>query len=137
MNSLSQLPPEFKKNPAAHFEHAFPSSPVVHPALHVHCPFSHFPLTQLHVSGLFSIVGARQRPVPVMPSSQDVQPTGHAWQATPKKPFAQSWHESPVKPGGQVQVPEAEHTPAPAQGGEHEEDWMSTSAREPDEPLGS
>jgi hypothetical protein len=46
-----------------------------------------------------------------------------AWLASwPKKPSAQDSHEDPVKPVGQVQVPDAEQTLEPEQGGEQVDD---------------
>lgn len=42
-----------------------------------------------------------------------------------------------MKPDGQVHVPEAEQTPEPEHGGEHEADSMSRSEREPAVPEGS
>ena len=81
---------------------------AVHPELQVHCPLDpHTPFRQLHEDGGLLTVGTRQRPLPEMPSSQDEQPAGQAWQSGPKKPFAHVSHEEPEKPCGQVQVPEA------------------------------
>lgn len=60
-----------------------------------------------------------------MPSSQEVQPAGHAWQSGPKNPEAQDSQDEPVKPWGQEHVPDAEQIPAPEHGGEHADDWMS------------
>lgn len=94
----------------------------------MHCPFEpHTPFKQLHDDGGLLTVGTKQRPLPDMPSSHDEQPAGHAWQFAPKKPLAHASHAAPLKPGGQVQVPDAEQMPAPAQGGEHAEDWRSRS----------
>ena len=119
-----QSPPEVKKNPGAHWAQAVPLLAVVHPALQEHWPFEpQTPFKQLHVE--LVAAGTRQSPLPEMPSSQLWHPAGHAWQFGPKKPWAQDSHDVPVKPGGHVHVPEEEHTPAPAQGGEHAEDWMS------------
>ena len=42
-----------------------------------------------------------------------------------------------MNPGGQTQVPDAEHTPAPAHGGEQAADWISRSWERPDAPEGN
>lgn len=70
----------------------------------------------------------KHRPLPEIPSSQDWHPVGQGEQFGPKKPVAQVSHDAPVKPGGQVHVPAAEHMPAPAHGGEHAADCMSRRA---------
>ena len=117
------MPSELRKKPDAHFAHAVPLSAVVHPVRHVHVPSDpHEPFSQLHVDGRFLIAGWRHLPVPVIPSSQDSQSAGHAWHVGPKKPFVQVSQEVPLNPVGQTQVPDAEHTPAPAHGGEHADD---------------
>ncbi|KAF7975000.1 hypothetical protein HWV62_10605 [Athelia sp. TMB] len=72
-----------------------------------------------------------------MPSSQSVQPLGHFWQVGPKKPVEHVSQDVPLKPVGHTHVPVAEQTPDPEQGGEHAEDSISTSARDPDEEAGS
>lgn len=91
----------------------------------------------MQLSGLLLIVGVRHRPEPVIPSSHDVQPVGHAVQLKPKNPDAQDSQDAPVNPGGQVHVPAAEQTPLPEHGGEQLEDWTSTSASAPDALVGS
>lgn len=117
------MPSEVKKNPWAHLAQAVPLSALVHPALQEHCPFEpHTPFRQLHDEGGFKTGAERHRPVPEIPSSQDVQPWGHGWQFGPKNPWAHDSHEDPVKPVGQVHVPDAEQIPAPEHGGEHAED---------------
>lgn len=122
----------------SHLAHAVPFVPVVQPALQVQVPSEpHTPLRQSHVDGAFLMIGSRHRPEPVIPSSQVAQSAGHAWQVEPKNPGAQVSQDVPLNPGGQVHVPEAEHTPAPAHGGEHAEDWMSSSWESPDAPEGS
>lgn len=83
------------------------------------------------------MTGSRHLPVPVMPSSQVAQSAGHAWQVEPKKPFEQVSQEVPLKPVGQTHVPDAEHTPEPAHGGEHADDWMSSNWEMEDAPEGS
>lgn len=55
----------------------------------------------------------------------------------PKKPGEQVSQEDPVKPGAHVHVPEELQIPAPAHGGEHAEDWMSTRENEPELEDGS
>lgn len=123
VNTPSQLPSELRKNPVSHFAHAVPLVPAVHPGLQVHDPSDpHTPFRQLHVDGAFLMMGSRHRPLPVIPSSQVVQSAGHAWQVGPKNPGAHVSQDVPLKPGGQLHVPDAEHTPAPAQGGEQAED---------------
>ena len=42
-----------------------------------------------------------------------------------------------MNPVAQTHVPEAEHTPAPAHGGEHADDWMSRSSEMEDALDGS
>ena len=83
------------------------------------------------------MTGSRHLPVPVMPSSHDWQSAGQAWHVGPKKPFEQVSQEVPLKPVGQTHVPDAEHTPEPAHGGEHADDWMSSSWEMEDAPEGS
>lgn len=87
--------------------------------------------------GGFSTVRLRQRPVPVLPSSQSAHPAGHAAQLGPKKPDAHDSQDAPVKPVGHVQVPVAEQTPLPEHGGEHADDCRSSSPSEPEAPEGS
>lgn len=72
-------------------------------------------------------------PDPDSPSSQSVHPAGHASQLGPKKLEAQDSQEEPVKPGGQIQVPEAEQTPAVEQGGEQAADCKSRRVSEPED----
>ena len=130
--ALLQSPVEVKKNPAAHFAHAVPLSAFVQPGLHVHWPFEpQMPLRQLQVEGALLTMGFRHLPEPEIPSSQDAQPAGHGWHVGPKKPEAHDSHDEPVKPGAQEHVPEAEHTPAPAHGGEQARDSISRRESEP------
>jgi len=68
------------------------------------------------------MIGDKHLPVPDRPWSQFVQPWGQDWQVGPKNPSAQDSHDVPVKPVGQLQEPDAEQTPAPEQGGEHDAD---------------
>jgi hypothetical protein len=82
-------------------------------------------------------VAAKHRPLPEIPSSQDVHPLGHCAHFGPKKPGAQDSHDVPLNPGGQVHEPKAEQTPDPAQGGEQAADCMSTRKRDWAEPDGS
>lgn len=119
-----QSPVDVRKNPGEHWAHAVPLEDVVHPGLHAHCPFDpHSPLRQLHVDGAFEgRVGTRHRPEPVLPWSHDGHPAGHAWHLGPKNPWAQDSQEEPVKPVGQLHVPEEVQTPEPAHGGEQAED---------------
>jgi hypothetical protein len=91
----------------------------------------------LQLEGELLILAVKHRPVPEVPSSQEVQPLGQGWHFGPKKPDAQDSHEVPLKPVGQVHVPEAEQTPDPAQGGEHDVDCISTSERDPEEVDGN
>ena len=122
----------------AHCAQAVPLVAVVQPERHVHCPFApHSPFSQLQLDGRLLTVAVKHRPLPDMPSSHDVQPLGHGWHFGTKNPDAQDSHEVPLKPVGHVQEPEAEHTPEPAQGGEHAADCMSTREREFAEPVGS
>lgn len=137
-NAPLQSPVDVKKNPVEHFAHAFPSSPVVNPALQAHWPLApHAPLRQLHVAGALATTGLTHLPVPVMPSSQVVQLSGQGLHSGPKKPVAHDSHDDPVNPGAHWQVPEAEQTPEPAHGGEHADDWISTSESDPELPSGS
>jgi hypothetical protein len=137
-NIPAQLPVESKKKPVVHLAQAVPLSAVVHPARQVHFPFDpHRPFSQLQIEGGLMTVVVKHRPLPEIPSSQDVQPLGHDWHVGPKKPDAQDSHEVPLKPEGQVHEPEAEQTPDPEQGGEHAADCMSTREREATEPDGS
>ena len=78
------------------------------------------------------MTGWRHLPVPVMPSSHFAQSAGHAWHVEPKKPGEHVSQEVPLNPVGQAHCPEAEHTPAPAHGGEHADDWISSRADGPD-----
>src|SRR5882762_9940243 len=134
----SQLPALLKKKPAAHLAQAVPLLLVVQPGRQVHCPFDpHWPFKQLQLEGELLILAVKHRPVPEVPSSQEVQPLGQGWHFGPKKPDAQDSHEVPLKPVGQVHVPEAEQTPDPAQGGEHDVDCISTSERDPEEVDGN
>ncbi|KAF7972992.1 hypothetical protein HWV62_16482 [Athelia sp. TMB] len=134
----SQLPVESRKNPVAHCAHAVPLDALVHPGRQVHCPLvPHSPLMQLQLDGGLDTGALRQRPLPLMPSSQSVQPLGHFWQVGPKKPVEHVSQDVPLKPVGHAHVPVAEQTPDPEQGGEHAEDSISTSARDPDEEAGS
>ena len=65
-----QSPSDEEKNPSAHLAHAVPFVAVVHPALHVHCPFDpQTPFKQLQAVELVDC-GTKQRPLPVIPSSQ-------------------------------------------------------------------
>ena len=92
---------------------------MVQPALHEHCPLApQTPLRQLQADERLAVVDERQLPEPLIPSSQVVQPAGHAWHEGPKKPFAQTSQDVPLKPEGHVHCPDAEHTPAPEHGGE-------------------
>ncbi|KAF7794732.1 hypothetical protein EIP86_005870 [Pleurotus ostreatoroseus] len=122
---LWQFPSEVRKNPGAHCAHAVPLLAAVQPELHVHWPFEpQTPFKQLHAVELLD-TGTKQRPLPEIPSSHVWQPAGHAWHVGPKNPEAQDSHDEPVKPAGHVHVPDAEHMPAPAHGGEHAADWIS------------
>lgn len=134
-----QLPVESRKNPAAHLAHAVPLSAVVQPGRHVHVPpvVAHTPFSQLQLEGGLETVGVRQRPLPEIPSSQDVHPSGQAWHVGPKNPAEQDSHEVPLNPVGQMHVPDEEHTPEPEQGGEQAEDCISSNDREEPEPEGS
>ena len=87
---------------------------------------------QLQFDGGFVTIGVRQRPVPVIPSSQDVQPEGQALHVGPKYPEAHDSQEVPLNPVGHVQVPEAEQTPFPEQGGEHAVDCKLKRESEPE-----
>jgi hypothetical protein len=80
---------------------------------------------------------AKHRPLPEIPSSQDVHPLEHCSHVGPKKPDAQDSHEVPLNPVGQVHDPEAEQTPDPEHGGEQAVDCMPTRDREPADPDGS
>jgi hypothetical protein len=137
-NAPAQLPVESKKKPVAHLAQAVPLSAVVQPARQLHCPFDpQLPFWQLQLEGGLMTVAVKQRPLPEIPSSQDVQPLGHCWHVGPKKPAAQDSHEVPLKPVGQVHEPAAEQTPDPEQGGEHAADCMSTRERDAEEPEGN
>ncbi|EED78376.1 predicted protein [Postia placenta Mad-698-R] len=119
-----------KKYPVAHFAQAVPLDVVVHPALHEQAPSEpQTPLTQSQLDGGLLISGTRHFPVPCKPWSHFSQPAGQGWHVGPKNPSAQDSHEEPVKPVGQTHLPAVEHTPAPAHGGEHAEDCISSSAR--------
>lgn len=132
-----QSPVEERKNPGAHFAHAVPLFPAIHPGLHVHWPLGwHCPFRQLQLGGALATIGIKQRPDPEMPSSQEEQLLGHGRQFGPKNPCAQVSQDDPVNPGGHEHVPEAEQTPEPEHGGEHAEDWMSVN-RSLDVPDGS
>ena len=78
------------------------------------------------------MTGWRHLPVPVIPSSHFAQSAGHAWHVEPKNPGEHVSQEVPLNPVGQTHCPEAEHTPAPAHGGEQADDWMSSRAEGPD-----
>ena len=113
-------------------EHCVPSLPVVNPGVHVHEPLApHTPLLQLQVDGASATVGIKHRPVPVMPSSQVVQPVGHAWHVGPKNPEAQVSQEVPLNPVWHWHVPDVVHTPAVEQEGVHADDWISKRERDP------
>lgn len=92
---------------------------------------------QLQLDGGFVTTEAMQRPVPVIPPSQDVQPEGQALHVGPKYPVAHDSQEVPLNPVGHVQVPEAEQTPFPEQGGEHAVDCKFKREREPEAAWGS
>ena len=133
-----QSPVEVKKNPGKHLAHAVPLSAVVKPGLHVHCPLAlQIPLRQLQLDGGLPTVAVKHLPEPEIPSSQDPHPAGHCWQDGPKKPRAQDSHAVPVNPGAHEQVPDAEHTPEPAHGGEHAADSIPRREREPALEVGS
>ena len=127
------------KNPSAHFAHACPFAPVVHPGLHAHCPFDpQTPFTQLHwvTESWGPLVCWRQRPVPASPSSHLSQPVfapEHDVQLGPKNPCAHCSQEFPEKPCGQTQTPLCEHTPELEQGGLQDDDWRSSNAKDEDE----
>lgn len=134
----SQLPAESRKKPVAHLAHAVPFDAVVHPGRHVHCPLvPHSPLRQLQLAGGLVTGAVRHLPLPAMPSSQVVHPLAHGLHVGPKNPVEQVSQEVPLNPVGQIHVPDAEHTLEPEQGGEHAEDSMSTSEREPAELVGN
>lgn len=127
-----------RKNPGAHWLHAVPLAAVVNPAVQVQLPLaSQTPLTQLQEAGAPGGVVLRQRPLPVRPSSQSVQPLGQAAQVGPKKPGAQLSHEAPVKPAAHAHVPAAVHMPDEAHGGEHAADWRSKRVSELGALVGS
>lgn len=108
-------------------------SALVHPALQVHEPEDeHSPLRQLQVEGSFLISSVRHLPDPEIPSSQSLQPLGHAAQVGPKNPDAQDSHDEPVKPGAHVQVPDVEQIPFPEHAGEHALDWRSRTDMAPE-----
>lgn len=133
-----QSPVEVAKNPLAHLAQAVPLAAVVQPGLHAHEPSEpHSPLRQLHVFKGDATGGSRHLPVPDMPSSHVAQPAGHAWHVGPKKPAAQVSQAVPLNPGAHVQVPEAEHVPELAQGGEQVEDCMSRRDMDPELRKGS
>lgn len=72
-----QSPVEVRKNPGEHFAHAVPLSAAVKPALQAHCPLApQTPLRQLHVDDALETLGFRHLPVPVIPSSHELQPAG-------------------------------------------------------------
>lgn len=126
----SQFPLESRKYPVAHFAQAVPLDAVVHPALHEHAPSEpQTPLMQSQLDGGLLTSGTRHFPVPCKPWSHFSQSAGQGWHVGPKNPSAQDSHEEPVKPVGQTHLPAVEHTPAPAHGGEHAEDCISSSAR--------
>jgi len=133
-----QSPVDDRKKPEEHCAHAVPLAAVVHPVLQVHCPFAwQTPFRQLQLEeGLLTMV-VKHRPVPEIPWSQDVHPAGHGAQVGPKKPEAHDSQDPPVNPGAQLHVPDEEQTPELAQGGEHAEDSMSRSERDPELVEGS
>ena len=74
-----------------------PLDAVVQPALHVHCPLApQTPLGQLQAVEV-ATVDVRHLPESEIPSSQVVQPAGHAWHGGPKKPYAQTSQDVPLK----------------------------------------
>jgi hypothetical protein len=91
----------------------------------------------LQLDGGLVTAAVKHRPLPEIPSSQEVHPPGHGWHVGPKKPDAQDSQEVPLKLVGHVHEPEAEQTPDPAQGGEHAADCISTSDKEVADPDGS
>jgi hypothetical protein len=96
----AQLPFPSRKNPGAQVAHRVLFDAVVQPALHVHWPLvPQTPLRQLQAEEALAPVVERQRPEPAIPSSQVAQPAGHAWHEGPKKPFAHTSQDVPLKPG--------------------------------------
>lgn len=87
---------------------------------------------QLQLDVELVTIEERQRPVPVIPWSQAPQPEGQALHVGPKYPGAHDSQEVPLNPVGQVQVPEAEHTPFPEHGGEHALDCKFKRDRGPE-----
>ena len=113
-----------------------PLDAVVQPALHEHCPLApQTPFRQLQADERLAVVDERQRPEPVIPSSQVVQPAMHAWHEGPKNPFAQTSQDVPLNPEGHVHWPDAEHTPALEHGGEQALD--SIAERDNEDTPGS
>lgn len=121
-----QSPVELRKKPEVHVEH-LSVVPSAHPSRQSHVPLSlHSPLTQLHCLGsASSVVAERHCPLPDVPSSHSPHPSGHAVHSGPKKPAAHDSQDVPEKFGAQTHWPEALHTPAEEQAGEHDDDCIS------------
>lgn len=85
----SQVALLLRKKPGWQAPHSVPFVAVVQPVEHVHPPLpSQTPLRQLQLLGAVLLLGARQSPVPVGPSSQFVQLAGQGRHEGPKKPVA-------------------------------------------------
>ena len=73
----------------------------------------------------------RQTPVPEMPSSQSLQPSGHLVHEGPKKPSSHCSHELPVKPVAHAHVPDDMQMPLLEHDGEQRVDCMSRRVQLP------
>lgn len=127
-----------RKNPVEHAAHLVPFDADVQPDRQAQSPLEpHCPLMQLQLDGGFGTVVERQRPVPEIPWSHEVQPDGQGWQDGPKKPDAHCSHEDPEKPVGHEHVPDAVQTPLPEHGGEQVDDSALSNDSEPEAVAGS
>lgn len=119
-------PAEERKNPVSQAEHLL-SVPSIQPWLQAHEPSGlHSPLTQLHCLGSVGpTLIEKHCPVPDMPSSQSVHPSGQGLQSTPKCPAAHDSQDDPEKLGGQTHWPEALQMPVDEHAGVHAVDWRS------------